>query len=743
MKGVYDLMNKTKLTRIILLTVCLIVLSSSFLTASALVPYTTFTYSVDGLMQESPHAYVPLMSINSNTIKDSYLNNVSDLVKERFEYTDIPDFQSIKDVFVDDQNFVYLVDSKVNCVVVLDEKYNFRLKIDKFINNQGIPDSLSGPEGVFVTDKEIYVADKLKSRIVIFDKVGNFVDIVPEPKSDVFPEGHIYKPKAVAVDRAGRLYVVSETTNYGVISLNRDGSFNNFVGPQKVTYSAWQIFLRMFKTEEQLRQEVQYVPTEYNNLTIDADGFVYVTTDSVNENSMRSAINGKSKSGDYAPVKRFNPNGKDVMNRNGLWPPSGEVAALKARTDQPVTIEGVSKIVDVALGPNGCWSIIDNKRSRVFTYDHDGNLLYGFCDIGDQNGNIQNLTGIAYQGSNILLLDATTNAITVYKRTAYGDLIDSAIKNTMDKNYEKAVIYYTGILQKNNNYDSAYVGIGESLYRDGDYLGAMKYFRYAYDRENYSEAYSAYRKNWIEDNVWVVPIVIIAVCVGLSEFFKFARKFNKKGQKSVEKRTFASEIMYAFHVMFHPFDGFWDLKHEKRGSVRGATFWLGITCLVYIYETIGQGYLYNQYVSTDYSFLMIIITVCLPFMLFAIANWCLTTLFEGEGSFKDVYIATCYSIVPLPLIMFPKILLTNIVTMDEMSILSTMISMAWIWVGFLIFFAMMVTHDYTLGKNIITMAGTIIGAAFIMFIGVLFSSLIMRVVTFFYNIYVELKYRYW
>ena len=64
----------------------------------------------------------------------------------------------------------------------------------------------------------------------------------------------------------------------------------------------------------------------------------------------------------------------------------------------------------------------------------------------------------------VLLLDSTNNTITVYKRTSYGDLIANALQNTEDQNYDAAVNYYTAILQRNNNYDSAYVGIGQSLY---------------------------------------------------------------------------------------------------------------------------------------------------------------------------------------------------------------------------------------------------------------------------------------
>ncbi len=733
--------TRTKINKLLFLLMAVILLSGLAFSAGAVVPYATYTYSVFGQMQLSPHAYVPETVINSKSIKLSYEEGASDLVRQKYKPEDMLDLDTPSDICVDDLDHVYIADTGNSRIVGLDENYNIRIILSKFVNNQGIPDSLNKPKGVFVTDSEIYVADTEKSRIVIFDKIGNFLDIVPEPSSDIMPENSVYKPIAVAVDRAGRVYVVSATTNYGVLSLNRDGSFNGFIGPQKVTYNPFELFWRMFQTQEQIKKSIQYVPTEYNNVTIDKDGFLYVTTSSISDANVSAAISGKSKSGDYATVKKLNPNGSDVMNRNGFYPPSGEVV-MGGRTSSGFNFSGPSTIVDVALGPHNTWSIIDNKRSRVFTYDSNGVLLFAFGDNGDQIGNIQALISIAYQGSNMLLLDRTTSSITVYKRTGYGDLIASAIKNTEDKNYEAAVNHYIKILQHNNNYDSAYVGIGQSLYRDGYYLDSMQYFKNAHDTQNYSVAYSKYRKEWIETNVWVIPLLIIVLLFAISRFLKFAKVYNKKGEKLTKKRTFFSEVMYAFHVMFHPFDGFWDLKNEKRGSVRGGTFWLGLTIAVYIYQSLGQGYLYTGG-GQGSSFIMQAIFVALPLLLWAGANWALTTLFDGEGSFKDVYIASTYAMAPVPLLVLPTVILSNFVVIEEMAILGMIESFAFIWLGLLIFFAMMVIHDYTLGKNILTTVGTIVGVVFLIFIGALFFSLLQKVMTFGYNIYVELKYRYW
>lgn len=734
---------KNRITRFILASLAIILLFGT-VSAGAIVPYTSYTYDVSGSMQRSPHAYVPELQITTSTLKASVGENGNASINAKILYgneTFLKSFSlnSPKDVFVDSLGDVYIANSAANQIVVTDADYNLRLVIDKFTNGAGVPDQLANPSGVYVNDTEVFVADTDNARIVVFDKLGNFVDIVPAPQSEVLPENSVYKPIAVSVDKAGRIYVVSSTTNYGVISLNRDGSFNGFIGPQKVVYSAWESFLRLFQTAKQLAQSESKVSTEFNNLCIDKDGFIYVTTSSIEENTVASAIMGRSKSGDYAPVKRLNPNGSDVMVRNGFWPPSGEIDFRNMATTE-FTVAGPSTIVDVALGPNNTWSIIDNKRSRIFTYDSSGNLLFAFGDKGNQLGNISDLVAIDYQGSNMLLLDRGNSAITVFKRTDYGDLLDKAIKNTEDKNYDKAVDFYTGILQRNNNYDAAYVGIAQSMYRNGEYVQAMKYFKYAYNTTDYSEAYQAYRKQWMEDNLWVVPLVVFLVIFGLVKFFKFAGKVNKRGFKNKEKSTFWEEVVYAFHVIFHPFDGFWDLKHEKRGSVRASLFFIALAIATFYYQAIGQGYLLNP--RNRYSSLWAqLIGVVVPLFLFVLANWCLTTLFDGEGSFKDVFIACSYSLAPIPLLVIPATIYSNFCVSAETDIIGFIGTLAFIWLGILVFFGTMVTHDYSLGKNFVTILGTLIAMVFIMFIAVLFTTLIGKIVSLITNLVTEVQYR--
>ena len=278
------------------------------------------------------------------------------------------------------------------------------------------------------------------------------------------------------------------------------------------------------------------------------------------------------------------------------------------------------------------------------------------------------------------------------------------------------------------------------MYRNKDYANSLTYFESAYDTSNWSNSYKELRKEWMSTYFLLLLLLIVALIVGISLFFKWMAKINKRVATSGKKRTFGQEIAYGFHIILHPFDGFWDLKHEKRGSVRGAIFFIVLAIATFYYQAIGQGYLLDPFSSLA-SIWAQIFGVLVPLFLFILANWCLTTLFEGEGSFKDIFIACSYSLLPIPLLVIPTTIYSNFCITTETDIIGFISSFAFIWLGLLIFFGTMVTHDYSMGKNVITVLGTIVGMVFIMFLAVLFTTLVGKIVGLITNIVDEIQYR--
>lgn len=713
---------KKNFYKIFLLVLCVITLITAIpFSASAAEPYQTYTYSIDGFALYSPAAYSPVMTVDSKYI--GLLDNGGVAIN------------GPTDLFADDFGNVYIVDNKNNRIVVVDEFYKLKFTIDEFSNQYGATDSLNAPQGVFVNDENIYVCDTANSRIVVFDLDGNFEKIIPKPESELFGKSATYKPVAMAVDQYGRIFVISSSTYQGIIVMTDDGTFTGFIGAQKVVYNAIDILWRRFMSEEQKASSSSYVSTEFNNITVDDEGFIYVTTDAIEEDKQLGAIT--SKSADYSPVKKLNSKGNEIMKRSGFFDPGGDVDisafAMSAN-------KGVSKIKDVAVGPENTWSIIDAKRSKTFTYDQNGNLLFAFGDVGEMLGQLKTVNSITYQGEYMLLLDSSTNSFTVYKRTNYGDLLISALKCENDRDFSSAVGAWESVLRYNNNFDTAYIGVGKSFYRDGDFKQAMEYFKAAYETESYSTSFQEVRKNWVSKYFFFIPIILIVVCFAIAKLMGMAGRKNAEVAVKPGKRTYGEELVYSFHVMFHPFDGFWDLKHERRGSVRASLTIIVFTIFAFFYRAIGQGYLANP--TDEYSTIWLeIISIAVPVLLWVVANWCLTTLFDGEGSFRDIFIAVGYSLTPMPFILIFCTMASNIVTLNEIGLVEFIVKLSFVWVGILLFFGMMVTHDYTMVKNLLITIFTIVGMAIIIFVAVLFSGLIAKMVTFISSIIVEISYR--
>ncbi|MBQ9779683.1 MAG: YIP1 family protein [Clostridia bacterium] len=690
--------------------------------------YQTYVYDIDGFPLYSPDAYTAIKSVNSDEMGlEVAIETPGDMITDK------------------DQN-VYVADTGNNRIVVLNRYLKVQFTISTFSNDQGVPDSLAAPQGVFVSEpndkygKLIWVCDTGNNRIVVFDEKGEFFKIIEEPEDSLFETDSVYKPVAMAVDQYNRLYIVSSTTYQGIIVMTDEGEFTGFIGAQKVAISAWDIIWRRFQTDEQREQQEQLVSTEFNNIAINRDkGLVYVTTSTIDDANVDGAIRNGSKDGIYSPVKLLNANGDEIMRRNGFWIPAGEIDYVNMSSDSD-DVTGVSRIIDAAVGPLDTWSIIDENRNRIYTYDFNGNLLFAFGDKGTMLGNLASIEAIAYQGDNMLILDKTNDNITIYQRTEYGNILLSAIEAEANQDFDLAIDLWTKVLQRNSNFDSAYVGIGQAMYRNKDYANSLTYFESAYDTTNWSNSYKEIRKEWMSTYFLLLLAIIVGLILGVMFFFRWMAKINKKVATSGKKRTFGQELAYGFHVIFHPFDGFWDLKHEKRGSVRGAIFYILLAIVTFYYQAIGQGYLLDPYGGFA-SVWGQVLGVLVPLFLFVLANWCLTTLFEGEGSFKDVFVATSYSLVPLPLLIIPATIYSNFCITTEVDIIGFIGTLAFIWLGLLVFFGTMVTHDYSMGKNVITFLGTIVAMVFIMFVAVLFTTLIGKIVSLITNIVTEIQYR--
>ena len=218
-----------------------------------------------------------------------------------------------------------------------------------------------------------------------------------------------------------------------------------------------------------------------------------------------------------------------------------------------------------------------------------------------------------------------------------------------------------------------------------------------------------------------------------------------KGIKAESRKAwwkhYRDSLKYSLHVITHPFDGFWDLIHEQRGTMAAAHTFLFLFLLTRVLKLMLTSF---QFISAPVQHLNIFeeaASLALPFLVLCLANWAMTTLFDGKGRFKDIYMAMCYALVPYVLIQLPMIVVSNMLTYEEGSFYSVFLSISVIWCVFLVFVGLMEIHDYGPGKTFIFLIVTVVGALVIIFLVLVFFSLLSDALSFFVSIYREIIYR--
>ena len=718
-----------KLQKFSLFILILVILAPAFGVSTAAydnIPYQSYSYNYEGEPIRSPHAYIP-----GQIIKTSDFG--------------LAELSAPEDMCTDTKGNIYIADTAGARVVVIDTAAGAAKEVRGF-TFEGTEYALTKPTGVFVTEKgELFVADSTGLNIYVFSKELECIRIIKKPESSLLPADFSYIPTKISVDKAGRIYIVSGGNTYGIVALNNEGEFSSFVGAQKVSVSVVDKLWRKFMTKEQKKRTLNYVPTNYNNIAIDEKGFLYVTSTYSDLNAVIQAIRSRSTDNRYAMIKKLNSSGEDVLLRGGFFPPGGDVKITMAAGGNATNTDifyGPSGIYDVAVGKNGVYSLMDQKRGKIFTYDSSGNLLYAFAGAGQQTGLFRKLGAIDYlPDSRLVTLDTAAGTITVFETTEYGRLVAEAIELSAGRKYQESAAVYEKILLENGNFDLANIGIGTAMMRQGKFKEAMRYFKLANDVENYSEAYSNYRKELLGNYILLIPLLIAVIGFLISRFFRFVKRFNDGVPTTKQKRSLKEELLYGFYIIFHPFDGFWELKRGGRGGVRGASIILTATIASMLFREVGQGYIYTGKLTSGFNAFASIAMLLGLVAVWCISNWCLTSLMYGEGGLKDIYVASCYALLPVPFFVIPATLLSHFVTANELMFVNFLFVIGFIWAAFLLFGAILSTHDYQLGTNVLTVILTIVGMIIIVFLMLLFVNLLGQMFAMISNIYNEVTFR--
>ena len=208
-------------------------------------------------------------------------------------------------------------------------------------------------------------------------------------------------------------------------------------------------------------------------------------------------------------------------------------------------------------------------------------------------------------------------------------------------------------------------------------------------------------------------------------------------------RRTGKALLYALHVVVHPFDGFWDLKNEKRGTASAATI---IVILVLMTRLLSLQFTSFQFMEVNWEKINIwmeMAQILLPLTIWVVANWCLTTLFDGKGSMTEVYIATAYALAPYVLSQIPLFIFSNMGTNEEGALYVFFNSLSILWCAALLLVGLSQTHDYTMRKTVLSVVASVVGMIVIVVLCLLIFSMASAAVAYFTSFFQELSIRFY
>ncbi len=202
-----------------------------------------------------------------------------------------------------------------------------------------------------------------------------------------------------------------------------------------------------------------------------------------------------------------------------------------------------------------------------------------------------------------------------------------------------------------------------------------------------------------------------------------------------------SEKQWVRHTVFHPFEGYEDLRWKKAGSLKISFL---IIFLLFI-ALIVNNRLYAFHLWNDYDKLFNIVPYIVRSVVFfgawVIGNWSVCTLLDGEGTLRKICIYSSYALIPYIVMLYATTILSHFLVYDEGVFLTCIHYIGLGWTYILMFNAIKSVHQYSFIKTAAAIFLTIVAMLIIMFLIVLLMSLFQKVIIFIYSIYTEIQYR--
>ncbi|MCL2404493.1 MAG: YIP1 family protein [Defluviitaleaceae bacterium] len=198
-------------------------------------------------------------------------------------------------------------------------------------------------------------------------------------------------------------------------------------------------------------------------------------------------------------------------------------------------------------------------------------------------------------------------------------------------------------------------------------------------------------------------------------------------------KTHLLSLSYLWKVLLHPIDSFYELAYEGKGSVLVASIVYVLYFSALVFQVIVTNFIFNMYGLHGMPIPQIFVIYVVPVIVLTAANYLVSAIKQGQGTFRAVYIATAYALSPVVLFIPPLALISNVLSGAEAAIYDTAVIFIYVWVGFLYYVSVMEVHGYSIPEAFFNTIWIIFGAVMLVLFGAAFFGITFQSFNFLYE----------
>ncbi len=592
-----------------------------------------------------------------------------------------------EDLFIDENNMLYIADTGNRRIV----KYDIaRGEVTAELTS----DEFTAPRGVYVTeDGDIYVADSGTKAVLIFSADFRLKGKLGRPDAPIFADTN-YEPKRVAVDGGGNVYLIGEGVYNGVIQLAKTGEFLGYFAVNDADLTFAQRLQQMIFTRAQLANLVDINPTVFTNVFVDRSGIVYTATSGTNKNGM----------------KKHSTNGGNMFKSN-VW-------SYDTLTDLYVDDSGLI----YTCSAEGYINIYSKNGEEIFSFG-------SYVTTVDISGLFTTLPSIAVdRDGNIWSVDGSKGYLQSFKPTEYAQMVYTAMDLYEEGRYDEAMERWNQVLKLNQMSILAHNGVGKAYLHAEDYEASLEHFKVANNKDFYSQSFWEVRNKWLQK--WLGPILIVAIVllvlkklIGILDG-KRGRHLAAAKKQAADKAgslPVLKDFIYALKTPRHPMDNYYEIRKYRQGSVLSATIIYALFFLDFMAFKTLKGFIYQNMKVEDMDIGSIVLGFFILLGLFIICNYLVTSINDGDGTFKQIYMIPAYGLMPAMISLLIVTAVSYVLTYNEAFLLTIVLIIGITWSVITIFLGLQTVHDYTFGETVKSILLTVVFMVIVAVIGIIIS----------------------